>query len=123
MSIAERRVRKAIRKAQEALVAKGEPPTASAVARALARLRDPSSPALQLFRQQRRTTFNVAEHNRMLGEAHDDLEVLFEEFYAEALRSLRLLDREDLLFRRLLMEGKRANDLLEYELLTISGGG
>ena len=82
MSIAERRVRKAIRKAQEALVAKGEPPTASAVARALARLRDPSSPALQLFRQQRRTTFNVAEHNRMLGEAHDDLEVLFEEFYA-----------------------------------------
>lgn len=120
MALAETKIRRALKKAREALLGKGVIPTADRLKDALSRI-DPLKPYLKLYRQGFRQPFRIAEHNRMLQEVEEDLKVLFDEFYGQAMGSLRLLDREDLLLRRVLHEAKRANDLLEYQLLTVKG--
>lgn len=119
MSIPEIKVRRALKKAQEEVLRRGISSHGSAFFKVLEKIKSLTGPTLTLFRQGFRKSFNLTEHNRMLSETEDDVTVLFEEFFEQALRSLRLVDQEDLLLRRHLHEGKRANDILEFELLTI----
>lgn len=87
----------------------------------LSRLGDLSQPALRLFSQKFKRPFDIDQHNRMMKEVGLDLEVLYEEFYDQALQSLRYVDKNDLLLRRIGQEADKANDELVNQLLTIQG--
>ena len=123
MSLPERRLLHALDKARTKLLRVGEAPLASAIARFLRQETAPDQPIAKVVKQRRKESFDIDAHNTLLSQSEEDFQLLFEEFYDQAMRSLRILDGGDSLLRRSLYEAKVVNDLLEYELITVKGAG
>ena len=121
MSLAETKIRYLLDKAQTAILKSGVPATISSLRKALNKAGSFLEPSLKVFYQGFRKPLKVDKHNEMLSAAGEDLDILLAEFYVQALGSLRLIDRDDLLLRRIMHEARLTNDLLEFELLTLTG--
>jgi hypothetical protein len=121
MALAETKLRYLLKKAQTAILKTGVPATISSLRTALDKAGNFLAPTLKVFYQGFRKPLKVDKHNEMLSSIGEDLDVLQEEFYVQALGSLRLLDRDDLLLRRIMHAARTTNDLLEFELLTLTG--
>lgn len=106
--------------AEKLLLKAGRAPTLAAVREHLLKADLLPRPLLKVVPQRFRRPFDLPAHNQMLEEIEADVTVLQKEFYEQIFTSLRRLDRQDLLLHRYFLEAKRANDLLEYQLLTLN---
>jgi len=121
MGLLKRRIYRAISAAKLLLLRRGVLPSIDKIIHMVKGEGPADSPIMKVAVQKPKKPFDMDAHNKMLVGANEDFKLLFDEFYAQSLRSLRVLDSGDIRLRRALREGRVTNDLLEHELLRVKG--